>query len=91
MTAGISWYCVRFRRFLQEIATPCGLAMTVVDGNYSSYFERCIDRISIQFFCSLYFYIIFFRSPQKAQTLSSFVAQEVHRRIQLCVSSTRFM
>ena len=39
----------------------------------------------------LLFYIIFFRSSQKARTSSSRVAQEVHRRMQLWVSSTRFM
>ncbi len=36
-------------------------------------------------------YIIAFRSSQKALTSSSRVAQEVHRRMQLWVSSTRFM
>ena len=36
-------------------------------------------------------YIIAFRSAQKALTSSSRVAQEVQRRMQLLLSSTRFM
>ncbi len=38
----ISWYCVHFCTFFQEIATPYGLAMTVVDDGWSLWFDWAI-------------------------------------------------
>ena len=42
---GISWYCVGYRAFYQEIATPYGLAMTNSEA-------CCVKPISI--FCILH-------------------------------------